>query len=98
MTKPFWVFALAAAYVQYIQAKGNFPKKEEETSPKKKEVTFADELAKNMRIQVVYFLPLFIAGIGLTLPSAITLYFLISNVFSLVQELYIKRKIKKETV
>jgi YidC/Oxa1 family membrane protein insertase len=98
LTKPFWFFALAAAYVQHIQAKGNFPKKEEEVAPVKKDVTFADELAKNMRVQIVYFLPLFIAVIGLTLPSAITLYFLVSNIFSLLQELHIKKQIKKEAL
>lgn len=57
-----------------------------------------NELAKAMAFQMKYFLPPFIAVIIYNISSAVALYLFVSNVFSIVQELYIKNKYHKSIV
>lgn len=97
MTKPLILFSILAGITQHIQAKISFPKTEDkkvEVEEKKKQPSFQDELAKNMRVQVIYILPLMIVFIGAVLPSAITLYWIVVNIFGIAQEKYVKSKIK----
>jgi len=56
------------------------------------------ELAKAMAFQMKYFLPPFIAIIIYNISSAVALYLFVSNLFSIAQELYIKRKYHKSIV
>ncbi|TSC70547.1 MAG: preprotein translocase subunit YidC [Parcubacteria group bacterium Gr01-1014_46] len=53
------------------------------------------EMAKAMSFQMKYFLPPFITIIIYNISSAVALYLFVSNLFSIVQELYIKRKYHK---
>jgi YidC/Oxa1 family membrane protein insertase len=97
MTKPFILFSVLAGITQHFQAKMSFPKTEVKTEAKvdsSKPLTFQEELAKNMRVQVIYILPLMIVFIGAVLPSAITLYWIVVNLFGIAQEKYVKSKIK----
>ncbi len=94
-TKPFIPLGILAGVTQALQARVSFPKlppKEETTE--KKEISFQDEFAKSMRVQVLYVLPVFITVISLGFPSAITLYWVVANIFGTLQEIYVKRTIK----
>ncbi len=53
------------------------------------------DLAKAMSFQMKYFLPPFITIIIYNISSAVALYLFVSNIFSIVQELYIKKKYHK---
>lgn len=53
------------------------------------------ELAKAMAFQMKYFLPVFITVVIYNISSAVALYLFVSNLFSIVQELYIKRRYHK---
>jgi YidC/Oxa1 family membrane protein insertase len=58
--------------------------------------SFQDDFAKSMQFQMRYFLPPFIAFIAYGIGGPISLYWITSNCFQLVQEMYIKRKLDKQ--
>lgn len=54
--------------------------------------TMKEEFAHSMQMQMKYFLPVMIGFISLTLPSALPLYWSVRNIFTSLQELYVRRK------
>lgn len=53
------------------------------------------DIAKAMSFQMKYFLPPFITIVIYNISSAVALYLFVNNLFSIAQELYIKRKYHK---
>lgn len=53
--------------------------------------SFQDELSGSMQMNVKYILPLFIAFISWRISAAVALYFVVSNIFTIVQEWYIRK-------
>ena len=47
---------------------------------------------------MMYFMPVMIIGFGVVLPSALTLYWVIGNIISLIQNLFIYRPWEREKV
>ncbi len=90
-----FVLAFLAALTQHIQARLSFPK----TEPKKPEQTgkvdFQADFMKGMQIQIKWVLPVMIFGISYGLISVVALYWTVSNLFGIGQELYIRETIKK---
>lgn len=58
------------------------------------EETFQDHFMKSMKIQLLYVLPIIIAISSALLPSALGLYWFISNCISYLQDIYIKHRLK----
>ena len=81
------ILAVLAGLSQFVQAHFSMPK----PAPVSGERTFKDELARSMNIQMRYFLPVLIAVISIKIPSAVALYWVTSNIFSVGQELFIRR-------
>jgi len=92
--------ALLAGATQFLQgylaspikAKSKIGDVEVLTDDKK---SFQDELSNSMQMNVKYILPVFIAFISWRISAAVALYFVISNIFTIVQEWYIRRAIEK---
>lgn len=57
--------------------------------------SFSDDLARGMQMQMKYFLPLLMAFVSYQVSGAVALYFITSSLFTVVQELYLRRKLKK---
>lgn len=92
ITKPFLPFAILAGVTQAIQAflmPKPAPTAEGDTS-------FQGQFAKSLSVQTKYVLPIIIIFIAKGLASAVSLYWIISNLFSIGQELYFRKKIKLE--
>lgn len=53
--------------------------------------SFQDELSGSMQTNIKYILPIFIGFISWRISAAVALYFVISNVFTILQEWYIRR-------
>jgi YidC/Oxa1 family membrane protein insertase len=51
-----------------------------------------------MQLNVKYFLPIFIAFIAYQISAAVALYWITSNIFTIVQEWYIRRELNKNTI
>ncbi len=83
------VIALLAGITQYFQIRLSMP-----TAPKKeagKELTFQEEFARNMSVQMKYIFPPMVFFISYSLSSAIALYWVISNLFAIGQEMYVRK-------
>jgi YidC/Oxa1 family membrane protein insertase len=59
----------------------------------KKEESFQEHFAKSMKIQLLYVLPIIITVSAMALPSALGLYWFISNSASYGLDVYMKRKL-----
>lgn len=87
-----WILAFLVGITQYIQTALTLPP----TPAKNKDgvPNFKEDFARSMNMNMRYFLPIFITYIAYTLSSAIAIYWITSNLFSIAQEYYI-RKVKK---
>lgn len=55
--------------------------------------SFKDDLNRSMNIQMRYVMPLMITFVSIALPAALSLYWITSNLFTIVHELIVKRKV-----
>lgn len=82
------VLALCAGISSFIQMRFTAPpiqKKKEGSSD------FRDELARNMSIQMRYVFPVMVFFISFTISGVVALYWTTSNVFTILQELLLKK-------
>lgn len=81
--------ALLAGITQYFQVKlamPPLPEKAEGSTP-----TFQEDLARMMQVQMKYILPPLIFFVSYTISAAIALYFVVSNIVAIIQEVVIKK-------
>jgi YidC/Oxa1 family membrane protein insertase len=83
------LLALLAGITQYIHINFMMPQ-QPPTKPGEK-VDFQTELMNNMQKQMKFVMPIMITGIAYFISAAIALYFVVSNLFALLQELYVRR-------
>lgn len=83
------ILALLAATSTFIQFKVSTKGQTPPTGN-----SFGDNLAKSMQTQMKYFFPVIVFFISYSISGAIALYWLTTNLFSIGQELFIRRKIK----
>ena len=89
LSKPNIIFAILAGLVQYFQTKMLLPNKNTNGSGQ------ANDLSVAMQKQMTYFMPVFTVIILINLPSALGLYWVISGLFSIVQQYVIFKKADK---
>lgn len=94
MTAKSFPIALLAGIFQFIQARlMRMP----QSKPKEGEgPSFGKEFTKSLHFQMKYVFPVIIVVIASALPASIALYWATSNVFSIGQEIYTRRKLKTE--
>lgn len=83
------ILALIVAITQYIYARLMVlpqPEKKEGGKP-----SFQEDFAKSMNLQMRYVFPVLLGVIAYATSAAIALYFVVSNLFSIGQELAIRR-------
>lgn len=81
--------ALLAGVTQFFQARLTIPA----ATPRESgaESNFKDDFQRSMQVQMRYILPIIIFVVAYTISAAIALYFAVSNIVALLQELYIRR-------
>ena len=85
LSKPNLIFAILAGIFQFIQTKMLLPGKENSNSKER-------DISQIMQKQMVYFLPFITVVILLKLPSALGLYWIISSVFSIIQQYFLTKE------
>jgi len=89
---PQLILVVLAALSQYVQTKMLMAKQEKNNSgneqKKPKEMDFAQSMTK----QMLYLGPLLTLFIGVRLPAGLALYWLVSTLFTIGQQMYIERK------
>jgi len=89
------IAAILVGLSQFFQIRFTLPK----ATPKKAEggsLSFKDELAKSMNLQMKYVLPVFITIAAWALPAVVSFYWITSNLFAIGQEVYMRQHLKKE--
>ncbi len=90
LTQKSVLLAVLAGVTQFIQAHIMAT----HMAPQSQESSFANDLAKSMTFQTKYILPIFITFVSYFISSAIALYWVVSNTFTICQELYVRNKYK----
>lgn len=88
ITKPFLPLAILAGITQGVQA-FLAPKP---AAPAGNEQGFSGQLTKSLSIQTRFILPIIIIFIASRLAAAVSLYWVVANLFSIGQELYFRKK------
>ncbi len=83
------ILALLAGLTQYWQIKYAMPPLP--TPEPGKEPDMKDDIARMMQVQMKYILPPLIFFVGYTTSAAIALYFVVSNLAALAQEIFVKK-------
>lgn len=93
LSKKSLIFAVFAAVSQYYQIKLSIPP----TAPVEAgaKPSFKDDFARSFNVQMRYMLPVIVFGISYSISAAVALYWTTSNLFSIMHELYVKRKAKE---
>ena len=90
------LLAIFAGITQYYQIKLSMPPKPANDEKKNNgEMSFKDEFAKNMSMQMRYVLPGFVFFIAYTISAAVALYWIVNNLFSIIHELVVRKKAKE---
>jgi YidC/Oxa1 family membrane protein insertase len=90
------ILALVAGVSQYFQTKISLGA--QEPLPLKSSTekgTFQEDFARSMQVQMRYVLPVMVGFIAYTTSSAVALYWATSNILSILQELFVRRKSAK---
>lgn len=96
------VLALLAGISQFIQGYLATPIKpkveivKDMATPEPK--TFQEQLSDSMQMNVRYILPIFIAIIAYQISAAVALYWITSNVFTIAQEWYMRKKLTETVI
>ena len=92
ITKSSLILALLAGATQFIQAHLSIPKTTKTDQPK----SLKGDLMSSMNMQMKYFLPIFITFIAYKVSAGVALYWTISNMFMIGQEMYVRRQLAKK--
>ena len=82
LAKPNVIFAIVAAILQFFQTKMLMPKSDSVTQK-------SNDMALMMQKQMIYVFPIITLVILYRLPSALSLYWIVSGLFSVVQQYFI---------
>lgn len=86
------LMAVLAGAVQFAQFSFSMPKPQ----PRGEKPSFAEEFQRTFQIQARYLFPILIGFVAWTLPSAVALYFIVSSVYQLGQDWFIRRMMARE--
>jgi len=95
ISKTSLVLAILVGVATFMQAKIMAPKISTNTVPDSEKDSFRHDFAKSMSLQMKYVFPFVAAFISWKISAAISLYWITSNLFTIGQELFLKRKIAK---
>jgi YidC/Oxa1 family membrane protein insertase len=89
LTQKSLFIAILAGISQFLQA---YFMPKSNLGPKSDKESFQDNFARSMQMQMKYIFPIIVVFIAYKISSAIALYWIVSNLFAVGQQLYIKRK------
>ena len=87
-----FILSLAAAITQFFQIRYSMPKPAASTG----QASFKQDLARSMSFQMRYVLPVIVFFISYSISAAIALYWSVSNLFAIAQEIYVRNKVNKQ--
>lgn len=88
------VLSVIAGLAQFVQIRLSVPAYVAPANPKANP-SFGDDLAKSMNVQMRYVMPLIMFFVCLSVSGAVALYWITGSLFTIGQELYFRKTIKK---
>lgn len=91
------ILAVLASITQFIQLKlisFSF-RKDKNSKDKKTKDGSMEEVMQNVQNQMTYTMPILVLFISFSFGAIIALYFLVGNIFSIFQEIYIRKNIRE---
>jgi YidC/Oxa1 family membrane protein insertase len=92
LSKPNWILAVLAGLAQYWQAKMMITKRPPVIGQGSKD----EDMAAMMNKQMLYMMPALTVFIGISLPSGLSLYWLVTTILTALQQKFIFSKILKK--
>lgn len=89
LTHKSMVLAALAALATFFQIKLATPPQQKKSGNK----SFGDDLARNMQTQMKYVFPVLVFFIAYKISGVIALYWLTTNLFTIGQEIFVRRKL-----
>jgi YidC/Oxa1 family membrane protein insertase len=83
------LLAIAAAVTQYFVVNATMPKLPPKVAGEKPNMK--DDFMRNMQLQMRYVMPVLIGVVAYTTSATIALYFLVSNIVALIQEIFVRK-------
>ncbi|MBX4195787.1 YidC/Oxa1 family membrane protein insertase [Candidatus Parcubacteria bacterium] len=93
LTQKSLILAALAAIATFIQMKLVAPPNKTNSGNK----SFGDDLARNMQTQMKYFLPFLVFFIAYKISGVIALYWLVTNVFTIGQEIVVRKRLRAQS-
>jgi len=101
VTKKSWVLALLAGATQFVQTKLSFGKNDDnedeeatdDGSDRFLDGSFKEQFKQGLSMQMKYVFPIIVVVISYTLTAVIALYWTTSNLFHILQELYVQKMV-----
>lgn len=87
------ILAVLVAASQFVASRLMMPKSPE---PEEGGPSLKSDLARSMHLQMRYVFPVVIGFIAYAISAAIALYFIVSNLFAIGQELYVRKRVRRE--
>jgi len=88
------VLAIVAGITQFLQMYWS-PAMKSEKVPKSESRDVSAQMASSMTTSMKYTMPIMIVVLGYAVPGAVALYWIVSNIFMIIQEQIVVRKMKK---
>ncbi len=88
LAQPNVVLAVLAGALQYYQTKLMLPKTKKAASSKKNEM----DISEMMNTQSLYIMPIFTVIIALRFPAGLSLYWVVTTIFGIIQQILIMKK------
>lgn len=96
LAKPeLWVLPILAGITQFILSKMMMPPMPKEEGEKKKGIENMDPMAVANK-QMVYLFPIMTIFIARSLPAALGLYWVVTTIFGILQQMYVNKVVKKD--
>lgn len=89
------LLAVLAGFTQYIQTDISLGKQAPLPKNTSGKPSFQEDFARSMQMQMRYVFPVLISFFAYTLPSAVALYWTVSNILGIGQEYLLRRNAKK---
>jgi len=88
------ILAVFAGAAQYLQSAYTMPKQKESLGGK---ASFTEEFSRSMNMQMRYFIPVLIGFVAYTTSAAVAIYFIVSSIFAIVQEYFVRKEHNNST-
>lgn len=100
LSKSSLVMGILTGISQFVQGYYSTAKNKTEVVKEKGETKtdLQEQITESMQVNIRYILPIFVGFISWKLSAAIALYWIVSNIFSILQELYIRRQLSKNVI